>query len=137
MRVRTALGDDVRVSAGALQGVWSGGTFTSYGIYNATASIHAGVDWWVYDFSTGETASEANIPDVTYWTGSSDLQDDDGDDLPAWYEYILGTSDDATTGWDTDGDGIGDYQEIAAGTNPNQAAPTLTVTTPVGAVWLN
>ncbi len=137
VRVRTALGDDVRVSAGALQGVWSGGSFTTYGFYNATASIHAGVDWWIHDVSTGETASGVNIPDRKNWTGSSDLQDDDSDGLPAWYEYILGTSDDVTTGWDTDGDGIGDYQEMAAGSDPRSAKPVLTIVLPITAAWIN
>ncbi len=135
LQVRTALGSVFSIERSAIQGLWSGGYFTSYGVFTATTKIHAGLPWWIHDLETNESLSgDSYLGDFTSWVGAADTADSDSDGLPAWYEYILGTSDNST---DSDGDGISDYAEVAAGTNPNQAAPILTVTSPVGAVWVN
>lgn len=60
--------------------------------------------------------------------------DVDGDGLPAVYEYILGSSDELG---DSDGDGVGDRQELYGGGDPADASdklPTTKVTTWRGSV---
>lgn len=141
----TAAGGMFPVNKGTIQGLWSlngsGANFSSYGYFDASAQAHTGADWWVYApygdngspaFSDPNGLDGNGNPSLMNW--NTTWADSDSDTLPDWYEYIIGTNSNA---WDSDGDGIGDYDEIVTGTNPNQAAPILTVTSPVGAVWVN
>ncbi len=143
--VVTAAGGMFPVNKGTIQGLWtlngSGAGFSSYGYFDASAEVHIGADWWLYApygdngapaFSDVNGLDMSGNPSLMNW--NPPWVDSDSDTLPDWYEYIIGTNDNA---WDSDGDGIGDYDEIVTGTNPNQAAPILTVTSPIGAVWLN
>lgn len=139
----TSAGGMFPVTKGNIQGLWSfygsGTYFTSYGYFDATSQAHAGADWWVYAPYGNQgmpEVSEVNGNNIMAWNPAS-ANDADGDGLPDWYEYVIGTSDDAQSGWDTDGDGISDFAEVSAGTSPTHAKPMLTVTTPVGATWLN
>jgi len=112
-------GESFTITRGNLQGSWSqdpdtGGWFISSSYFDATASVRPGLDFWVYDVTTGET-SPVNVTDLSQW-GSSDMGlDSDGDGLPDWYEFVLGTDSENT---DTDGDGLSDGIEARFGLNP-------------------
>jgi hypothetical protein len=113
--LRQPNGWQVRLKNQTLQGEWVGGvSFTSYGYFDAAASCHPGVDWWIYDATTGEV-SAVSPADLIGWT---DDTDSDADTLPGWQEFILGTD---PHNPDTDGDGLSDAWELAHGMNPLDA----------------
>ena len=139
LSIVTAAGGVFPIEKGAVQGLWTstgnGAYFNSYGYFEATSRYHIETDWWVYSSNGNLGAPEfsgMNSYDLLNW--ASPTTDADNDGLPSWYEYILGTSDNST---DTDGDEISDFIEARDGTNPNSPKPILTVSSPVGAVWLN
>src|SRR5258708_3078565 len=88
-------GESTLVSRGNLQGSWGvtadgGGYFTSYGWFDATALVHPGARWVLWDATRNEFLS----PDsgtATDFINATDNTDTDGDGLPDWYEFLIGT----------------------------------------------
>lgn len=108
------------ISRGNLQGAWTPtinnqGWFTTYNYFDAATELKPAMEWWIYDVTAQEVA-DSNQADLTGWIGPSAEWDADGDELPDWYEFIIGTSEHA---WDSDGDGIPDGWEVRYGLNPN------------------
>ena len=104
---------------GSVQGSWNSDAqnqnwFTTYGYYNATTSFHSEMDFWIYDATSGET-SPVNQTDLTQWQSWMSAQDSDGDGLPDWYEFTIGTNPYA---WSTVNDGIPDGWKVQHGLNP-------------------
>jgi hypothetical protein len=132
LEVHTSTGEIFPLTQRQLQGFW-----TPYGAlghsdyvplwyFVGTSLIRDGVDWWLYDSTTGEYFPTVNHNAMIDWSvGNSDL-DSDGDGLPDWYEKALGFEwsgvipSGAThpIGWDTDGDGLDDGWEIRFGLLP-------------------
>ena len=86
--------------------------FTTYSYFDAPTSAQPGVEWWVYDITTGES-STPNQTGLSAWLGPN--TDSDGDGLPDWYEFVLGTNPFA---WSTVYDGISDGWKVRYGLNP-------------------
>ena len=94
LELHQANGETFPLTRGNLQGVWSpdpqnNSWFTTYAYFDAQTSARPGLDWWIYDVTTGQ-ASSPNQTDLSAWLGSN--TDSDGDGLPDWYEFILGTN---------------------------------------------
>ena len=105
--------------------------FTTYGYYNATTSYHQEMPCWIYDSTTGET-SPVNQTDLTHWPSGLAAQDSDGDGLPDWYEFLIGTSPYA---WSTVYDGISDGWKVQHGLNPLD--PTVATRIAAAGGWTN
>ncbi len=115
-----------------LQGSWTPtinnqGWFTTYNYFDARTQVRPAMDWWVYDVTAGEVA-DSNQADLQAWVGPSAQWDSDGDGLPDWYEFIIGTRSDVA---DTDGDGVPDAWEIRYGLNPLDPSDA-SLTSPAG-----
>jgi hypothetical protein len=111
-------GESFGLLKGNLQGLWASDNhgrtwFSSYGWFDAATSYHPEIHWWIFDATTGE-AAPADQLDLSSWPG--DNSDSDGDRLPDWYEFIVGTD---RYNADSDWDGMTDDWEIAHNLNPN------------------
>jgi N-acetylmuramoyl-L-alanine amidase len=112
-------GESTLLVRGNLQGLWStdkdgNSWFTSYGWFGATALVHPGAPWVLWDATRNEYVP-ADEGTTTDFIGTTDNTDTDGDGLPDWYEFIIGTN------WnnaDSDGDGYSDGWEVARSYNP-------------------
>ena len=139
LQVRSASGHILPVTPRQIQGDWSwslGGvasSFNTYGFFDAEADAYADVPWHLYD-ATREEMLAASETDNADFSSATDNTNSDSDSLPDWYERLIGTNE-----WepDTDGDGVNDDVEIAAGTNPRavqvtaNSSGTLIVHTPL------
>ena len=139
---------DQAITPGSIQGVWSedlgNSYFSPYGYFDAITRFVPGLDWWVedsVDYSNQEPATHQQS-DLVSWTAGDATLDSDGDGLPDWYEAIFGTNsspldqngDGVADGYDSDGDGVNDFAEILAHTNPVDAGPRITIFYPANAV---
>ena len=118
--VRTSDGAVFAVLADQMQGFWSTDAtsqswWTSYYHFNAISTYRYGLNWWVVDTTTGETAAP-NTTDLSTWAAFDAEMDGDGDGLKNWYELLIGTNPNNTN---TDGDNLNDGDELAVGRNPN------------------
>ena len=87
------------------QGGWFYGTngtgvFTSFGVFEGLAWKEPLLDYTIFDRTTQEMATAAQLASLAGW--GSDNKDTDGDGLSDWYELLHGTLPNV---WDTDGDG--------------------------------
>jgi len=88
-------GESAPVERGMLEGSWGvtpdgNGYFTSYGWFDATATVHPDAPWVLWDTKRNEFVS----PDegtTTDFINDTDDTDTDGDTLPDWYEYLIGS----------------------------------------------
>jgi hypothetical protein len=122
-------GASTLVTRGNLQGSWgvtldAMSHFTSYGWFDATVPVHPGAAWVLWD----ATRNEFLTPDMgatTDFINATDSTDTDGDGLPDWYEFMIGTD---LNNPDSDGDGYSDGAEAAKDCNPldaNESPATL------------
>lgn len=133
LQIRIANGEVVSLDKHQVHGDWSWdpigqqGWFNSYGFFDATATVRAAIPWHLYDVTRGEVLSSAP-GDANDFIDATDNTDADSDELPDWYEAMIGTNPNAV---DTDGDGVNDKAELLAGTNPRAASvaslPTSTL----------
>lgn len=117
--VRTSDGGVYPVGADQMQGFWtadqtSQSWWTSYYYFNATSTTRTGINWWVVDLTTGETA-DPNANDLSTWAALDAELDTDSDGLKDWYERLIGTN---PNNPNTDGDNMNDGAELTVGRNP-------------------
>ncbi len=150
LHVITAAGGMFPVVKGSIQGVWSNdGTstvFTSYHFFDATSKMHRGTDWWVYApygnwgqpaYSDKNGLDIGGNPSLLNWTPESDMTDSDNDGLPNGWEGRWFGNLSSTGTQNPDGDDWDNATELANGTNPIDAAPVITLTSPAGAMLVN
>jgi hypothetical protein len=107
-------GESSPLARGNLQGSWSQSWFTTYQYFDASTQVRSGLEWWIYDVTTGEI-SPPNTADLAAWVAADVNADADGDGLPDWYEFIIGTT---LQSPDSDGDGLPDGWEVRYGLQP-------------------
>jgi hypothetical protein len=140
--IRCGNGDIFPVQRHQVQGDWSfdpstaQSWFNSYGFMDASALKRADLPFHLFDLTKGEylQPDSTSASDSTNFINSTDNSDADGDNLPDWYEHMIGTD---PHNPNTDGDLWDDGYEVAHGTNPRAGSAvgnpnsTLIVFTPL------